>query len=155
LTVYDELSVAAPVYINGTQLAVNHKRKAAQFSWLQCPFTWLVEPFISNETADRMKIVEALPDLTILFLDNQNSNDWTTEQHYEKVITPMRELAEAFQQKLRDTWAVFGKITRWQTIIHVKFGKEAEYGHISSIIDEKTSGVEVRFSVEILKNCDC
>jgi hypothetical protein len=148
------LSIAAPKYINGTQLAVQNERKNKN-SWVQCPFVWLVEPFIANENVDRMKIVGATPDLTICFLDIQKPSDWTTAQHYAYVIQPMDELVEAFKHKLLTTRAKIGKISNWRAIRRAKFGKEAENGSSHSILNENLSGVEVRFTVEILKQCVC
>ena len=118
---------------------------------MQCPFVWLVEPFVSNENKDKLSIVAAEPEISMLFLDNMNDADWTTSDHYQKVILPMDEIVNAFYNKIKNTRSVFGRVTSWRVIRHAVFGKQAENGHISSIINEKTSGVEVRFSVEILK----
>lgn len=124
---------------------------------MQCPFVWLVEPFVATENKSPMSIIESEPDLTILFLDNANPQDWVTTDHYSNVIIPMNELADAFEAKLRATRSIFGRITSWRKVNHANFGSESTNGHIQSILNEKTSGVEVRFSVEIYKclNCNC
>jgi hypothetical protein len=157
LSAVESVGVAAPVYVNGTELAVNQERKAEQFAWNQTPFVWLVEPFVAPENVDRMKVVATTPDLVMLFLDNQNLTDWSTADHYEKVINPMREIIEAFQSKILSMAyrPTFQRILNWRTINHVKFGREFKEGHKHTIIDEATSGIEVRFTVEILKQCDC
>jgi len=148
-------SIQAPVYINGTQLAVGKERGNSQFKWTQYPFVWLVEPFIADESKDRRSIIASSPDLTLLFLDSDNKTDWTTADRYSRVIKPMDELVEALYQKILTTRSTFGKVTSWKVIRHAKFGKQSENGHIHSIIDENTSGVELRFSVDILKKCNC
>ena len=161
LTTMDDLSSAssftiqAPLYINGTQLSAMKDRDAIDKKWTGYPFVWLVEPFIADESKDKRSIIASTPDLTMLFLDGDNANDWSTADRYEKVINPMDEIVEAFYQKIITTRATFGKVTSWKVIRHAKFGKQAENGHIHSIINEKTSGVELRFSVEILKKCNC
>ncbi len=146
--------IAAPLYVNGTQLATQQQRSGNN-SNVQCPFVWLVEPFVTNESRDVMSMVAAEPDLTLLFLDNMNHADWTTADHYANVIQPMDEIVEAFYEKLRTTRSIFGKVTSWRVIRHAIFGEYENKGHIKSIINEKTSGVEVRFSVEILKSLSC
>lgn len=146
-----ELTLAAPIYINGTRRAVNKERRGLN-SPVSCPFVWLVEPFVASENPDIMSIVESEPDLTVVFLDNNMQDDWTTADHYEKVITPMMELAAAFKAKVRETRGVFGKIRRWDAVSRAVYGVESANGAISSILNERTSGVEVRFTVEILKS---
>lgn len=155
LTNATTFDIAPPYYINGTQLAVNQERKTEQFEWNQCPFVWLAEPFRSNESSSKMDVFSSKPNLTLFWLDNQNSNDWSTADHYEKVILPLNEIVEAFKRKILSMKTTFNKVTDWQTTIHVKFGEVAKVGHISSIIDEKTSGIESSLTVEILKNCYC
>lgn len=145
------LSIAAPVYINGTQLATQSSRRGKN-SWTQCPFAWLVEPFVSNEQKDDLTIIKAQPDLTMLFLDNMNAQDWQTGDSYSNVITPMNELADAFYDRLKELRGTFGEVTNWRVVRWAKFGEEGRGGAVQSILNEKTSGVEVRFSIEILKN---
>jgi hypothetical protein len=149
-----EFSIAAPAYINGTQLSVQNARKNKN-SWNVCPFVWLVEPFIADENKSKMTTIASKPDLTMLFLDNDNTNDWTTADRYSKVINPMDELVEAFATALQKDRITFQKITNWQVIRHAKFGEQYKAGHLASFINEKTSGIEVRFTVEILKDYSC
>lgn len=149
------LIIQAPIYINGTQLAVSKERGNVLQKWTEYPFVWLVEPFLADENKDKRSIIASSPDLTLLFLDGDNATDWSTNDRYTKVIKPMDELVEALYQKILTTRATFGKVTSWKVIRHAKFGKQAENGHIHSIIDENTSGVELRFSVDILKKCNC
>jgi hypothetical protein len=155
LSSFTSLTIQAPIYINGTQLMVAKDRGNVLQKWTEYPFVWLVEPFIADESKDKRSIIASTPDLTMLFLDGDNANDWSTSDRYSNVINPMDEIVEAFYQKLITTRATFGRVTSWKVIRHAKFGKQAENGHIHSIIDEKTSGVELRFSVEILKKCNC
>ena len=155
LSSFTSLTIQAPIYINGTQLMVAKDRGNIAQKWTEYPFVWLVEPFIADESKDKRSIIASTPDLTMLFLDGDNANDWSTSDRYSNVINPMDEIVEAFYQKLITTRATFGKVKSWKVIRHAKFGKQAENGHIHSIIDEKTSGVELRFSIEILKKCNC
>ena len=151
----ESLTIAAPIYINGTYNAVNDTRSKANKTYDNCPFVWLVEPFVADERKDRLSIIQSQPDLTLLFLDNANSRDWTTDDHYSNVIQPMDELVEAFYQKILKTRASFGRISNWRVVRHAKFGKQSDFSHINSIINENTSGIEVRLTIEILKNLSC
>lgn len=144
-------SINAPYYFNGTRIATNKKRRNAN-SFDQCPFVWIAEPFVTNENKDPLSIIAAEPSLQIFFLDNSNFDNWETSDKYSNVINPMDEISQAFYEKLRTTRATFGKVTSWRAVRHATFGKEAENGPVSSIFNEKLSGVEVNFSVEILKD---
>lgn len=150
LTLTTELTIAAPYYINGTQYATQKKRSGKN-SFLICPFVWLVEPFTAIENEDRLSCIASEPDLVALFLDNMNPNDWETSDSYSKVVQPMDELVEAFFEEIGNLRSIFGKVTSKRVIRHAIFGREGEAGKIQSILNEKTSGVEVRFSVRILK----
>lgn len=151
LSAAQSFTIAAPVYLNGTQLAVQKERGEEQFAANQNPFVWLVEPFVTNENRERMSIVASEPDITLLFLDNQNPEDWTTADHYSKVILAMDELIEAFYLKLKSMRATFGKITKWNVIRHADFGEYGKQGHYQRIINENTSGTELQLSIEIFK----
>lgn len=145
------MGVAAPFYLNGTQLATNTKRKKLQFAWQQMPFVWLVEPFPANEDQDEMSIIASQPELTFVFLDNAKSGDWDTRQHYDNILTYLNELVEAFKAKMKVTRSTIGQVTNFVATRRAKWGEPGVAGAISSIIDEKTSGIEVRCTVEIYK----
>ena len=155
LTAFTELSIAAPYYLNGTQLAVNKKRKGEQFSWNKFPFIWLQEPFVAVESEDRLSIIASQPELVIYILDEDNPQDMTTEDRYSDIIPMLEEIKEAFFEKIRTTRATFGRVTNKRVVRRIPFGKEAENGSIHSIIDEKSTGLDIRFTVEILKDLQC
>lgn len=144
------LRIAAPYYINGTQYSTQKKRTDKD-SFNICPFVWLVEPFTAIENEDRLSAIASEPDLVVLFLDNINPNDWETPEKYSKVVQPMDELVNAFFEEIRNFRSLFGKVTNKRVIRHAIFGKEGEAGKIHQILNEKTGGVEVRFSVRIFK----
>ena len=150
LTNTSSFTINAPVYYNGTKIATNKRRKG-QNSFNICPFVWIVEPFVTNENKDRLSIIAAEPNIQIFFLDNRKFDNWITSDAYSNVILQMDELAQAFYEKMRNTRSVFGKITNWRVVRHAIFGKDADNGKVSSIFDETLAGVEVNFSVEILK----
>lgn len=156
VTTTDDLSaatsftVAAPYFFNGTKIATNKKRRNKN-SWEMCPFIWIAEPFVTNETKDRMSIVEAEPNLTVFFLDNSRADDWDTTQVYSNVIDPLVSLVDEFYNKIRKTRSEFKDVTGWRVVKHAVFGKESDNGAISSIFNDKLAGIEVNFSVQILK----
>ncbi len=144
------LSIAAPYYINGTQYSTQKKRTNKN-SFTICPFVWLVEPFTAIENEDRLSAIASEPDLVVLFLDNINNNDWETPDRYSKVVQPMDELVDAFFEEIQNMRSTFGKVTNKRVVRHAIFGREGEAGKIHQILNEKTGGVEVRFSVRIFK----
>lgn len=156
------VKIAAPLYINATMLAANHEREnilksdgsLAKDSYDKLPFVWLLEPFTSIEDKNRLSIIDSTNELVFLFLDGRNK-DWLTNQNYSNVITPLDDLVDSFYYAIKNKRDVFGKVTNFRKIRHAKFGEAFKQGSLQSILNENLGGIEVRLSVEILKNLNC
>lgn len=157
------LKITRPLFLNATMLAANIERgqiidnmgKLAKDSWQKLPFIWLLEPFNTNENKDVRAMVESSPDVVFLFLDGANTNEWNTKQHYSNVINPIDSLVDAFVDYIVSNKKDFGSITNFRKVRHANFGEQFKQGHLQSILNEKLSGIEVRFSVEVRKDLKC
>ena len=157
------LKITRPLFLNATMLAANVEReqiidnlgKLAKDSWQKLPFIWLLEPFSSTENYLPTAMVESTPDVVFLFLDGTNVIDWNTKQQYSNVINPLESLVDAFIECIINNKKDFGKITNFRKVRHAKFGEQFKQGHLQSILNEKLSGIELRFSVEVRKELIC
>lgn len=143
--------LAAPRYIHGKQKKVNSERGGvdAQMDKDKCPFVWLVEPY-KEVKQDWVNIVDRKADLVVIFLDHANYDDWTTNEHYTDVIIPMDSLKVEFFKEVVNS-RLFSDLETVTEMRQVIFGTKDEKGSTQSILDETLSGIETRFTLNILK----
>lgn len=147
-----EYTLNAPDYIHGTRNAVSGERDGmlAQLHKDKCPFVWLVEPYREREYQDKLSNIARKSTLVVVFLDAADISEWTTNKHYEEVITPMEALKNAFFDSLYKS-NLFLDLEYIDTIRQVMFGVESGKGHDKGILNENLSGIECRFDLDVRK----
>lgn len=85
--------------------------------------------------------------IRLFFLDVANYGDWNTDQHYEKVIRPMRNFSDYFRVELAKNNKNF-RLENSTLYTHVKFGFLNQRGQFESIFNSRLSGIEMQ--VELL-----
>ena len=102
------------------------------------------------------ELVERTVDIRMFFLTTANYEDWKTDEHYDQVIKPMRNLTYNFINVL-DKSKIIGKFASYYDLTnHAKFGiyllrKGAE----KRIFNDNYSGVEFKIRLPILKDMTC
>ena len=136
----DAVTFPTPHYFHGTQLSV-----VAETSKLRdeakVPMVWLHE--VVRENLGGEMSVASVASCRLFFLDVANYVDWTTDEHYAKVIRPMRNLSDYFLQEFRRPNKNFQATGDAQLYTHVKFGAVSEKGHFQSVLNDRLSGVEL------------
>lgn len=116
------------------------------------PFVWLVEP--TNETFfNSDQGLERESNLRIYFLD-QTQPKYTTSQHHELVIKPLRAWVDAFLVAI-DKNEDFARFDSYDLKALSRFGVESPQGFEANIIDSNLSAIELRFNLPIRKNAKC
>jgi hypothetical protein len=83
------------------------------------------------------------------------ADDWTKE-HREKNVIPLINLADEIVKSINKNQLYFNRLIDFDVKDFARFGTEDTTGIIKNIIDAKLSGVEMRFSLDVLKqNCKC
>jgi hypothetical protein len=92
----------------------------------------------------------------LLFLAQCNLIDWSTNNHYEYAIKPMRNLANAFLLSLNKANSV-GKLSRYESIAHAHVGIYDSKGHSANLFNKNLSGIELVLDIPFIKenNCKC
>lgn len=149
------LKLAKPYYLRGTARAVNFEwNKLSEIQGFKLPLVWLVNP--TSEKFSTNPPIERTSDLRIFLLCNANFIDDWTKEHREKNIVPLINLAEEIVNSINLNQKLFNRVIEYDTKDFAKFGTEDTSGIIKNIIDANLSGVELKFSVEVLKqNCKC
>lgn len=142
--------VYAPFFYHGTILATkseldnepNHKEKY--------PLVYLLERIQEKFIADEESAIEREVNLRMFFLANSDPEQWSTDDHYAKVIKPMKNLAEKFVDACKAASNI-ESIGDYTVISHVKFGEYVEKGTIKKIFSESSGGVELQIPISFLK----
>ena len=143
-------------YYHGTVIATKEELKRKELGSDKFPMAFLLEVLKDKfNNADDARIERVSP-LRLFFLSETNENDWTTQEHYEFAIKPMRNLLDKFITYL-DKSALIGKIESYEAINHAKFGVfvSEKGGHTKRIFNDKLSGVELLIDLPIRKSKDC
>lgn len=144
-----EVLFPTPHFVHGTQRALVNQITRLDDN-AKFPMIWLHE--VIRENLGGVRSVASTSTVRLFFLDVANYTDWTTDQHYAKVIRPMRNLADYFLQEFRKPNKNYQAGDRSTLDTHVKFGAYNEKGHFQSVLNERTSGLEL--SVEmIVREC--
>lgn len=121
------------------------------------PMVYLLEVVRENYNNKKNEIIGVTSNnVRILFLCQNNFNDWNTDDHYQLAIKPMRNLANAFIKSLEKSSSV-GLINGYESIAHAKVGIYDSKGHSSSLFSMNLSGVELVLNIPFIKdnNCKC
>jgi len=148
-------SVAIPYFFHGTVSAVENQLQKIPATFDKTPFIWLHEVIDENYDDNPLSDIEKTPDLRLFFIDYANLKEWTTDDHYSKVINRMTIVADMFIEKAK-TYKYFNKFDSHKRRNHVKFGRyEDQTGHTSQIFSDNLSGIEMQISLPLNKINNC
>jgi hypothetical protein len=151
-----EVTLDALKYYHGTVIATKQELKKKELSSDKFPMAYLLEVLKDDfKNKDDSRIDRVSP-LRLFFLSETDENNWTTEEHYEFSIKPMRNLVYRFISHLNGS-STIGEFDDWSAENHAKFGVyiSSKGGHTQRVFDDKLSGVELRINLPILKSRVC
>jgi hypothetical protein len=143
-------------YYHGTVIATKEELSRKELSSDKFPMAYLLEVLKDDfKNKDDSRIDRVSP-LRLFFLSETDENNWTTEEHYEFSIKPMRNLVYRFISHLNGS-STIGEFDDWSAENHAKFGVyiSSKGGHTQRVFDDKLSGVELRINLPILKSRVC
>ena len=147
--------IKAPSYFHGKAIDTNAELDMIDDKEEITPLVYFTEIY-TDRFYPNDELVERETDIRMFFLTTANYEDWVTNDHYEGVVKPMRNLAYKFIDVL-DKSKIIGKFASYYDLTnHPKFGiyllrKGAE----KRIFDDNYSGVEFRIRLPILKDMTC
>jgi hypothetical protein len=149
-------TVAAPKFFHGTIKMTNNEVNKLSAGAQVSPMVYLNEPFPERTPEDVQAANQSVADCRLLFLGSCKVDDWLSEDHYQKVVKPMKQLRDLFIDALRNHPAV-GRLTGGSNIDHVIAGwNPTEQGKDKSLFKWNMSGCEYRVDVPVLKqSCSC
>ena len=147
--------IRLPYYFRGTQMAVNFEWKAfSDYEGVKLPLVWLINPIEEDFTPHLP--TERTSQLRFFLLTSADFTNDFTKQFRQKNIVPLLSLAHEIVETVINDKVNFNRILTYKTRDFSKFGVEERQGIVKNIIDSNVSGVELTFSLEVLKqNCKC
>jgi hypothetical protein len=122
------------------------------------PMIYLMEPYNSENYYSPISSLAYWADLTLCFLCESISLDWTTEQHYERCIFPMKNLMEDVIQAIIDSQLFHTEELQANPTYHTKFGINVNnYGTKEFLMDKNLSGCSTKIRLEVYQDegCEC
>jgi hypothetical protein len=151
----DSFQAYSPKYFHGKAIDTNAELSMVDDKDEITPLVYFTEIY-TDRFYPNDELVERETDIRMFFLTTANYEDWITNDHYDKVIKPMRDLAYNFIETLEKS-KIIGKFASYYDLTnHAKFGiyllrKGAE----KRIFNDNYSGVEFRVRLPILKDMTC
>jgi hypothetical protein len=121
---------------------------------LKIPFIWLVEP-TREKTLGVSSIIERESDIRLLLLDNNNSANWLTKNVHENRLGALYNLASEIENVVNENVKWFKQIETIDLKNYTRFGTETPQGFEANIIDADLTGVEMRFTLKVIKQAYC
>ena len=121
---------------------------------LKTPFIWLVEP-TREKKLGVSSIIERESDIRLLLLDNNNSANWLTKNVHENRLGALYNLASEIENVANDNVKWFKEIETVDVKNYTRFGTETPQGFEANIIDADLTGVEMRFTLKVIKQAYC
>jgi hypothetical protein len=122
---------------------------------LKTPFIWLVEP-TREKKLGVSSIIERESDIRLLLLDNNNSANWLTKNVHENRLGALYNLASEIENVANNNVKWFKEIETVDVKNYTRFGTETPQGFEANIIDADLTGVEMRFTLKVIKQaCNC
>ena len=146
--------LSTPTYRHGTPRAANQELSLDSGTLESTPFIYLFERIVENFDTDEESVIDRNVSLTIVFQDDYDPTDWTTDDHYTNVIIPQRRLLDVFVQTLEQSPKV-GLLNSKDVTNQVKFGVfTTNKGSTDSIFNEKVSGPQLDINFQMLHSED-
>tara|TARA_R110001606_G_scaffold91591_3_gene204258 strand:+ start:7109 stop:7822 length:714 start_codon:yes stop_codon:yes gene_type:complete len=151
-----EITLDSLKYYHGTVIATKEELSRKELSSDKFPMAFLLEIIEDDFNNKDDSRVDRNSQLRLFFLSETDENNWTTNEHYEFSIKPMRNLLYKFIAHLNDS-NLIGKIDSYKATNHAKFGVylSSKGGHTQRIFNDKLSGVELGIDLPILKSRAC
>lgn len=145
-----------PTFSHGTVRGVNEERVQIVDTREALPLVYLAETLRERYNGDETQSKYMTASLRMFVLDESSYEDYLIEDFYDKVITPMRNLAELVIEEIESAKEV-NEVESFDIINHTKFANFiASKGYETNIFCETLTGVEIEMSVSFNRDfCKC
>lgn len=143
-----------PFYIHGSLLAANTELNKIIDADEKLPMVYLFESFSEERVFNKKSPIQRNVRTSLYVLDSADFNNWLTDDHYEKAVKPMDNLAELIVETI-DKDGKYGFVDTYNITPMVRFGQITENGNTKLLFDEFASGVLLEITIPIMKPIKC
>jgi len=146
--------IPKPTYRHGTARAINEELSVTDQDEKRL-FLWLFETVEENIIADTSSPLEKTASVRLFIFAEANTTDWFTENHYNGVIRPLKQLYKELRVKIKADRLTFGELEDFKETGLADWGEFNNLkGYEPRVFDELWSGLEGRTMLNIQRN-DC
>lgn len=145
-------------YFHGTVINTNNELSNIPNSEDKTPMVYLLEQF-EERHFEGDSVLDREVTLRLFFLEEANSNEWTTDEHYSNAIWYTNEMIQYFLYEILFKTKGIGRINEYFITNRVNFGVyQTDRGTIQQTFNDQLTGKELRITIPISKNfvgCYC
>lgn len=152
----DSFTMPKPHLIHGTPVKTAQAQEAPKISIERTPFIWIVEVLKEEVIHDRASTWGRSSSPKLYFMDAADVHNWTSEEHKQEIIEPIRQMIELFFEKIHDEPGLYEELKRHGESALPDWGHLIKpFGNIKRIFNEYLTGHEVSFDFKMSKTaCD-
>lgn len=149
-------TIPAPFFIHGKTVKAAKEHAEEKDPYIRMPFVWLYE-ILEATTITDVKVRWGLESSPVLyFMDEAQSENWTSADHKRIILEPMRQMVEYFffiMDKRRD---LYGRLSEYDSTPRANWGKFIQdRGALGRFFHDSLSGHEVSMEFKASKKaCD-
>ena len=143
--VVDSFEIQKPYFENGTPIMANIELVQMEVAE-KFPLVYLYENTRERYFNDAVVTLES--DVVLFIMDEIDPLQWTTDQHDDNVINPMRNIVEQINEIMVKYRGLFSKPSFFDVTKQPNFGNATRQGNTQSYFTDDMSGVELRLKIE-------
>lgn len=154
---FTEFDLPAPFFFHGTIKSTNSELTEIKKSWDKLPMIYLHDPTKENSNNDQFSSIDREAELDLYFLAENDFSNWTNEDHENKAVTPMRNLANSFLNEMDARADLILPEFDFNLFNRVRWGTEETTGTNAQFFTESVSGIQMKLNCSFKRadNCEC
>lgn len=144
-------------YFHGTPIQTGAELNQIPDSNNKTPMIYFFEVLSEDLDLDKGSSIDRRSVILLLFLDQANYSDWTTDEHYSAAIKPMANITRKFIDFIREHRLISKlEFDTSEIRYHAKHSLTVSInGHDGNLFSQPLSGTELRMNLPIKKDLTC
>ncbi len=149
-------NIPAPLFIHGKTVKASKELAEQKDVFLRLPFIWLYEVLSETTIIDRLNPwgLESTP--IIYFMDEAQSENWTSADHKVQILDPLRQMIQYFMFIIESNKSLYRTPDSYNTEARANWGRfVSDRGAVGRFFNDQLSGHKLDFDlVASKKACD-
>ena len=154
LPIADSFALYTPFFFHGTPIAIQKELSQIKKGKDKTP-VFLLHEIVREQNFSRNfeSVIEKEVDVQLFIMDTSKFNEWTTDDHYNVCIVPMRSLLELFIDEMVADKKLFDTLElEYEVIPRANFGQFVDQkGYDRQLYTDYFSGNQLNITIKIRK----